>query len=99
MGDGAGCLIQIPDPLFRAWAESERLNLPPPGDYAVAMCFLPHDEASRAAAVERLEHFVRIEGQLLVGWREVPIDPSKVGAAVRESMPVIRQAVVARGPT
>ena len=99
MGDGAGCLIQIPDPLFRAWAESEHLNLPPPGDYAVAMCFLPHDEASRAAAVERLEHFVRIEGQLLVGWREVPTDPSKVGAAVRESMPVIRQAVVARGPT
>ena len=98
MGDGAGCLIQIPDPLFRAWAEGERLNLPPPGDYAVAMCFLPVDEASRAAAVERLEHFVRIEGQVLVGWRDVPVDESVLGRAVREIMPVIRQAVVARGP-
>src|SRR5690606_8112638 len=65
LGDGAGCLIQIPDALFRDWAESNRLSLPPAGDYAVAMCFLPRDEASRAAAVERLERFVRIEGQVL----------------------------------
>ena len=64
LGDGAGCLIQIPDALFRAWAEAERLSLPPAGDYAVAMCFLPRDEASRAAAVERFERFVRIEGQI-----------------------------------
>ena len=54
LGDGAGCLIQIPDALFRAWAESERLSLPAPGDYAVAMCFLPQDVASRAAAISRL---------------------------------------------
>ena len=54
MGDGAGCLIQIPDALFRAWAERERLSLPPAGDYAVAMCFLPRDEASRDTAPSRL---------------------------------------------
>ena len=35
VGDGAGCLIQIPDALFRAWAERERLSLPAPGDYGV----------------------------------------------------------------
>jgi glutamate synthase (NADPH/NADH) large chain len=98
MGDGAGILIQIPDALFRAWAESQRLNLPAPGDYAVAMCFLPRDEESRAAAKERLEHFVRLEGQRLVGWRDVPVDVSDVGAAVLETVPVIAQAVVARGP-
>jgi glutamate synthase (NADPH/NADH) large chain len=98
LGDGAGCLIQIPHNLFRAWAEGERLSLPAPGDYAVAMCFLPKDEASRTAAEERLEHFVRIERQLLVGWRDVPVDISGLGAAVLASMPVIRQAVIARGP-
>lgn len=98
MGDGAGCLIQIPDALFRDWAGRERLNLPPTGDYAVAMCFLPRDEASRAAAIERFERFIRIEGQLLVGWRDVPTDTTGLGAAVLESMPVIAQAVVARGP-
>src|SRR3569623_1532172 len=35
VGDGAGCLIQIPDALFRAWAERQAINLPPAGDYAV----------------------------------------------------------------
>jgi glutamate synthase (NADPH/NADH) large chain len=98
LGDGAGCLIQIPDALFRDWAERERLSLPAAGDYAVAMCFLPRDEASRAAAVERFERFIRIEGQVLVGWREVPVDTMGIGDAVLASMPAIRQAVVARGP-
>ncbi len=98
MGDGAGCLIQIPDALFRAWADGERLSLPPLGDYAVAMCFLPRDEASRAAAIERFERFIRIEGQVLIGWRDVPVDTDGVGASVLACMPVIAQAVVARGP-
>ena len=96
LGDGAGCLIQIPDALLRNWAEACRLNLPDPGDYAVAMCFLPHGEAGKAAA-ERLEHFVRLEGQVLVGWRDVPTDKSGVGAAVSASMPALRQAIIARG--
>src|SRR6202163_1032421 len=38
MGDGAGCLIQMPDKLLRHWAEGQNLTLPPPGGYAVAMC-------------------------------------------------------------
>ncbi|HZQ40424.1 MAG TPA: hypothetical protein VFA87_06510, partial [Rhizomicrobium sp.] len=41
VGDGAGILIQIPDPLFRKWADDTGVNLPQPGQYAVAMCFLP----------------------------------------------------------
>jgi len=98
LGDGAGCLIQIPDLLLRAWADGERLSLPQAGDYAVAMCFLPRDEASRAAAVERFERFIRIEGQLLVGWREVPVETAGISAGVLASMPAIRQAVIARGP-
>src|SRR5689334_3569164 len=41
VGDGAGCLIQIPDALIREWAEKSGIHLPEPGHYAVAMCFLP----------------------------------------------------------
>ena len=44
-GDGAGILVQVPDAFFRAVVEGE---LPPAGQYGVAMCFLPHDEARRA---------------------------------------------------
>src|SRR5262249_5908046 len=43
VGDGAGCLIQIPDQLLRHWAAERDIELPPLGRYAVAMCFLPMD--------------------------------------------------------
>ena len=97
VSDGAGCLIQIPDALLREWAAGAGVELPPPGDYGVAMCFLPTDEATREAAVGQFEHFIRVEGQQLLGWRDVPTDPTGLGAAVIETMPVIRQAIIARG--
>ncbi|MEO5640871.1 MAG: glutamate synthase large subunit [Sphingomicrobium sp.] len=99
VGDGAGILIQVPDALFRDWAGKASLNLPAPGDYAVAMCFLPRDEAASAVAMDRLEHFIQLEGQRIVGWRDVPVDLDAIGASAKASMPNIRQAVIARGPT
>nr|WP_257817304.1 glutamate synthase large subunit [Phenylobacterium sp. J367] len=98
VGDGAGILIQIPDALYRAWAAGEGINLPPAGEYAVAMCFLPGDDAARNAAVEQFEHFLRVEKQPLIGWRDVPTNTEGLGEAVLASMPVIRQAFIGRGP-
>ncbi|TXL69589.1 glutamate synthase large subunit [Vineibacter terrae] len=98
VGDGAGCMIQMPDRLLRDWARREGVDLPPPGQYAVAMCFLPQDEKARAFAVRQLEHFIRVEGQILLGWRDVPTDTTGLGTRVIETMPVIRQAIVGRGP-
>ena len=81
VGDGAGCLIQMPDALLRDWASGAGLSLPAPGRYAVAMCFLPRDEKARAISRSRhVEHFVRAEGQSLVGWRDVPTDTTGLGA-------------------
>jgi len=40
-GDGAGLLLQMPDAFFRGILGFE---LPPPGDYAVGMIFLPRDK-------------------------------------------------------
>ncbi len=90
MGDGAGAMIQIPDALLRDWARKEGIDLPEPGHYAVAMCFLPQDEKARTFAVKRLEHFVKVEKQKLVGWRDVPTDLTGLGKAVIASMPVIQ---------
>jgi glutamate synthase (NADPH/NADH) large chain len=95
MGDGAGCLIQMPDKLLRHWAEGQGNTLPAPGRYAVAMCFLPQDEASRAVAIQSIEGYVAAERQTLVGWREVPTTLDGLGKAVIASMPVIRQAIIA----
>src|SRR6201996_5685043 len=97
VGDGAGCLIQMPDALLRDWAASRNLSLPPHGHYAVAMCFLPRDDRARDYAIRLLEHYVAAEGQSLLGWRDVPIDITGLGARVIEAMPVIRQAIVLRG--
>jgi glutamate synthase (NADPH/NADH) large chain len=97
LGDGAGILIQMPDALFRKWADGEGLSLPAPGDYAVAMCFLPQDEAARNFAIAHFEEFIAKEGQTLVGWRDVPTTLDGLGKAVVASMPVIRQCFVARG--
>ena len=97
LGDGAGILIQMPDALFRKWAASEGLTLPQPGDYAVAMCFLPQVEAARAFVVDTFEKFIAKEGQQLIGWRDVPVTLDGLGQAVITHMPVIRQCFIARG--
>ena len=98
VGDGAGILIQTPDKLYRAWANGAGVELPAAGEYAVAMCFLPQDDAARAAGIEQFEHFLRVEKQPLLGWRDVPTDTTGLGEAVLASMPVIRQAFIGRGP-
>jgi glutamate synthase (NADPH/NADH) large chain len=99
VGDGAGILIQIPDGLLRAWASETGVTLPAPGDYAVAMCFLPRDQQARDVAVAQFEHFLKVEGQAFIAWRDVPINTADLGEAVLAQMPVIRQAIVGRGPT
>ncbi|MDX9997440.1 MAG: glutamate synthase large subunit [Phenylobacterium sp.] len=98
VGDGAGILIQIPDALYRDWAKGAGVELPPPGEYAVAMCFLPQDEEARRVACAQFEHFLKVERQPLLGWRDVPVDTTGLGEAVLAQMPVIRQAFIGRGP-
>src|ERR1700722_2671617 len=98
VGDGTGCLIQIPDALLRHWAEENGLTLPPPGRYAVAMCFLPMDPEARAFAVAQIERVIRVEGQTLLAWRDVPVDTSGLGKFVLETMPYIAQAIVCASP-
>src|SRR5580698_2617821 len=98
VGDGAGILIQIPDTLLRDWARDTGVTLPPPGQYAVGMCFLPREAKAREIVVKQFEHYIKIEGQKLLGWRDVPTDPTGLGKTVLSEMPLIRQAIVATGP-
>src|SRR6201995_2988999 len=74
-GDGAGILIQIPDPLIRDWAKSAGVNLPEPGKYAVAMGFLPREAKARQTGTQQFEHSSKVEGQNIPGLRDVPTDP------------------------
>ncbi|MYH63078.1 MAG: hypothetical protein F4148_15410, partial [Caldilineaceae bacterium SB0675_bin_29] len=49
-GDGAGVLMQMPDKFMRKVADEEGIDLPPEGDYAVGMIFLPPAEPASAGA-------------------------------------------------
>ena len=98
-GDGAGILIQIPDSFYREELSKQGIALPAPGDYGVGMIFLPREPASRQACEQELERMVKKEGQVLLGWRDVPVDTAmQMSPVVRESEPVVRQIFIGRGP-
>jgi len=98
MGDGAGILIQMPDALYREEMAKQGVELPPPGEYGVGMIFLPKEHASRLACQQELERAVKAEGQVLLGWRDVPVDRGMpMSPAVRKKEPIIRQIFIGRG--
>jgi glutamate synthase domain-containing protein 2/glutamate synthase domain-containing protein 1/glutamate synthase domain-containing protein 3 len=98
-GDGAGILIQSPDAYFRVELSRQGVMLPPQGEYGVGMIFLPREHASRLACEQELERTVRAEGQVVLGWRDVPVDREMpMSPLVREREPVIRQIFIGRGP-
>ena len=98
-GDGAGILIQVPDRFYREEMAAQGVNLPPPGEYGVGMIFLPREHASRLACEQELERTVRAEGQVVLGWRDVPVDRDMpMSPLVQEREPVIRQIFIGRGP-
>ncbi|MFM8562031.1 MAG: glutamate synthase large subunit [Solirubrobacterales bacterium] len=94
-GDGAGILVQVPDLFFRQVVDFE---LPEPGRYAVGVCFLPREPELRRKVEELVEHTVAAEGQVFVGWRDVPVDSNFVGSTADASRPEIRQCFIAAGP-
>ena len=99
MGDGAGILLQIPDQFYREELESQGISLPPAGEYGVGMIFLPKENASRLACEQEIERAVRAEGQIVLGWRDVPVDRDMpMSPTVRAKEPVIRQILIGRGP-
>ncbi|SFK56060.1 glutamate synthase large subunit [Methylocapsa palsarum] len=97
-GDGCGMLIQIPHRFFLAEAEKLGFALPVPGDYAVGALFLPPDPDGRAIVEAIVEKVVADEVQIFLGWRDTPVDPSRLGESVKPTAPVSRQIFIQRGP-
>ncbi len=98
-GDGAGILIQLPDQLYRDDMASRGILLPPSGEYGVGMVFLPQEEASRHACEEEIERAILAEGQIILGWRDVPLNKDiPMSPVVRKKEPIIRQIFVGHSP-
>ncbi len=91
-GDGAGLMVQIPDQFFRQ--VSTELNLPEKGRYGVGMLFFTNDEKEQNEVEAKVNAFIEQEGQIVLGWRNVPVDVSKLGEAGKETCPTIRQVFI-----
>jgi len=96
-GDGAGILVQLPDAFFRRACGKLGITLPAIGQYGVGMVFLPQEPASRMACEQEIERAIHAEGQVLLGWRDVPTNNAGLSQRTKEVEPVIRQVFVARG--
>ena len=97
-GDGAGILIQLPDAFMRKVFAKQGVEVPAKGDYAIGMVFLPRDHKLRDLAIKAIEKTTADEGQVLLGWRDVPTDNSVLGESVKPNEPVIKQVLIQRGP-
>ncbi len=96
-GDGAGIVIQIPDAFFRKKCADKGMDLPPCGDYGAGIVFMPPNAAECNQIEEWFEHITREEGQVFLGWRDVPHNPSKIGRVARSVMPAFKQVFIGRG--
>ena len=90
-GDGAGILVQVPDAFLRAVAG---VTLPEHGAYAVGLAFLPAESSSCDTAIESIGRIVVEEGLRVIGWRDVPVDPSCLGVSALRAMPTFKHVFV-----
>ncbi|MFA5028679.1 MAG: glutamate synthase central domain-containing protein, partial [Candidatus Methylomirabilota bacterium] len=96
-GDGAGILLQLPDAFLRRETRRAGIDLPPAPHYAVGMVCLPQDPGERLACQAMLDRIAREEGQVPLGWRDVPTDRSPIGESARRAEPIYRQVFIGRG--
>jgi len=92
-GDGAGILLQVPDAFYREVLQEEGagFELPPAGQYATGLVFVPTNGADEARALTVLEKYALVEGAEIIGWRELPVRPRGLGATAERARPRIRQ--------
>ena len=79
-GDGAGILIRIPDQFFR---KNLAFTLPEIGSYGVGIAFLPAQSEKASSVIAEIERIAGEEGLTVLGWRDLPINPTSLGATAR----------------
>ena len=69
-GDGAGILTALPHEFLQRVVKQElHESLPPPGQFAAGIVFLPRNESERKKCKEVVGELIAAHGQRLVGWR------------------------------
>jgi glutamate synthase (ferredoxin) len=93
-GDGAGIMVQIPHDFFKRECEVLGFDLPPQRSYGVGMIFAHKYHEFRKTQMETFEKIVQEEGQKILGWREVPIDRTTIGASAIAVIPRFIQVFI-----
>jgi glutamate synthase (NADPH/NADH) large chain len=99
-GDGAGILTALPHDFLRQVAQHDaHIDLPAPGEYGAGIVFLPQREDERRWCMRQVEVVIAQEGQKLLGWRALPVDPdgADVGKTARAMEPAMAMLFVAAG--
>ncbi|MCI0492425.1 MAG: glutamate synthase subunit alpha, partial [Planctomycetes bacterium] len=99
-GDGAGILTALPYEFLQRVVRKELgKDLPPPGEFAAGIVFLPQDAVERAHSKQVVEALIVAQGQQLVGWRKVPTESEKanIGPSAKAGEPAIEMLVIASG--
>ena len=99
-GDGAGILTALPHEFLTKVAKAGlEMELPEPGRFGAGVVFLPTIDTERDKCKQAVEQIVAEQGQRLVGWRRVPVQPDQadLGPTAVAAMPVIEQVFVAAG--
>ncbi|MEZ5450749.1 MAG: hypothetical protein R3E89_17855 [Thiolinea sp.] len=95
-GDGAGIMMQIPHQFLSKECEKLGFSLPAEGEYAVGFTFLPRVIADRKVCEYIVNRIIREEGQQLLGWRDVPVNPAPIGKSALDCMPFTRMVFVGK---
>ncbi|MGE4354319.1 MAG: glutamate synthase subunit alpha, partial [Oscillospiraceae bacterium] len=95
-GDGAGILVQLPHRFFQRECDVLGFDLPAEGCYGVGMIFAHRYDEFRKTQMVLFEQTVLEEGQRILGWREVPIDPTMVGETAKSVMPRFVQVFIGK---
>lgn len=88
-GDGAGLMTRIPWGLLKK--EFPSLNEKTCG---VGMVFIPDDDSVEEQAKAMYQKVADAEGFTVLGWRDVPVDVTYVGAIAKANMPRFRQVML-----
>ena len=97
-GDGAGMLTGFPYDFMRKVAKDELdADLPEEGRFGAGVVFLPQDDDQRAQCKATVEQIITEQGQVLVGWRTIPTDPTgaNIGPTALSAMPVFEHLIIA----
>ncbi len=95
-GDGAGLAVPLAPGLVSLLASDAGVAVPDVARLAVGAVFLPPEAAAGAAAQRILGDALADEGLMVLGWRQVPVDPSVLGPEAAATAPDIRHVLVAR---